>query len=188
MPKGIFPPLHEAGATLGKIKGHAQLDGIPIVAVGTASGVGVGIFMLACAMDSEESAAAEISERATLVERFMIELLFSRGPTLRAETRGFELLKGLTPYLVSSEARSTGLCDVSKWWVQFAGKFPSGLREVNYFVGPSAGALNKASIGFIAATCPTFCIFDGLAVGMVASDQPSQPNLIRDFNVIGLVK
>ena len=35
LPKGIFPPLHEAGATLGKIKGHAQLDGIPIVAVGS---------------------------------------------------------------------------------------------------------------------------------------------------------
>jgi hypothetical protein len=33
--------------------------------------------MLACAMDSEESAAAEISERATLVERFMIELLIT---------------------------------------------------------------------------------------------------------------
>jgi hypothetical protein len=32
----------------------------------------------------------------------------------RAETRRFELLKGLTPYLVSSEAHSTGLCDVSK--------------------------------------------------------------------------
>ena len=105
-----------------------------------------------------------------------------------AETRRFELLKGLTPYLVSSEAHSTGLCDVSKWWVQFTGKFPSGLREVNYFLSPSAGALNKASIGFIAATCPTFCTFDRLAVGMVASDQPSQPNLIRDFNVIGLVK
>jgi hypothetical protein len=30
-----------------------------------------------------------------------------------AETRRFELLKGLTPYLVSSEAHSTGLCDVS---------------------------------------------------------------------------
>lgn len=35
LPKGIFPPLHEAGAILGKIKGHAQLDGIPIVAVGS---------------------------------------------------------------------------------------------------------------------------------------------------------
>ena len=31
-----------------------------------------------------------------------------------AETRRFELLKGLTPYLVSSEAHSTGLCDVSE--------------------------------------------------------------------------
>ena len=41
--------------------------------------------------------------------------------TLRilAETKRFELLKGLTPYLVSSEAHSTGLCDVSKWWLQF---------------------------------------------------------------------
>ena len=32
-----------------------------------------------------------------------------------AETKRFELLKGFTPYLVSSEAHSTGLCDVSKW-------------------------------------------------------------------------
>jgi len=32
---------------------------------------------------------------------------------LSAETRRFELLKGFTPYLVSSEAHSTGLCDVS---------------------------------------------------------------------------
>ena len=30
-----------------------------------------------------------------------------------AETKRFELLKGFTPYLVSSEAHSTGLCDVS---------------------------------------------------------------------------
>jgi hypothetical protein len=35
----------------------------------------------------------------------------------RAETRRFELLKAFTPYLVSSEAHSTGLCDVSKWWL-----------------------------------------------------------------------
>ena len=33
----------------------------------------------------------------------------------RAETRRFELLKALTLYLVSSEAHSTGLCDVSKY-------------------------------------------------------------------------
>ncbi len=32
---------------------------------------------------------------------------------LSAETRGFEPPKGLTPYLISSEAHSTGLCDVS---------------------------------------------------------------------------
>jgi hypothetical protein len=38
-----------------------------------------------------------------------------------AETRRFELLKGLTPYLVSSEAHSTGLCDVSELQVQFTG-------------------------------------------------------------------
>jgi rhamnulokinase len=35
LPKGIFPPLHEAGASLGKIKGHSQLDGIKVVAVGS---------------------------------------------------------------------------------------------------------------------------------------------------------
>ncbi len=38
----------------------------------------------------------------------------SNGPVNLAETRRFELLKGLTPYLVSSEAHSTGLCDVSE--------------------------------------------------------------------------
>jgi hypothetical protein len=32
---------------------------------------------------------------------------------LSAETRGFEPPKDLTPYLISSEAHSTGLCDVS---------------------------------------------------------------------------
>ena len=40
------------------------------------------------------------------------------GSTLgktRAETKRFELLKVFTPYLVSSEAHSTGLCDVSKY-------------------------------------------------------------------------
>ena len=35
LPKGIFPALHEAGTTLSKIKGHGQLDGIPVVAVGS---------------------------------------------------------------------------------------------------------------------------------------------------------
>jgi len=35
LPKGIFPALHEAGITLSKIKGHGQLDGIPVVAVGS---------------------------------------------------------------------------------------------------------------------------------------------------------
>ena len=33
--------------------------------------------------------------------------------SLSAETRGFEPPKDLTPYLISSEAHSTGLCDVS---------------------------------------------------------------------------
>jgi hypothetical protein len=37
-----------------------------------------------------------------------------------AETRRFELLKGLTPYLVSSEAHSTGLCDVSEYELSLA--------------------------------------------------------------------
>ena len=37
-----------------------------------------------------------------------------------AETRRFELLKAFTPYLVSSEAHSTGLCDVSKYGVSLA--------------------------------------------------------------------
>ncbi len=32
---------------------------------------------------------------------------------LSAETKRFELLKAIKPYLVSSEAHSTGLCDVS---------------------------------------------------------------------------
>ncbi|MFM1786527.1 MAG: hypothetical protein RL228_477 [Actinomycetota bacterium] len=35
------------------------------------------------------------------------------GLYLFAETRGFEPPKGFTPYLISSEAHSTGLCDVS---------------------------------------------------------------------------
>ncbi|MEI6039023.1 MAG: rhamnulokinase family protein [Actinomycetes bacterium] len=35
LPRGIFPPLHEAGSVLGKITGHAQLDGIKVVAVGS---------------------------------------------------------------------------------------------------------------------------------------------------------
>ena len=41
----------------------------------------------------------------------------------RAETRRFELLKALTPYLVSSEAHSTGLCDVSKYRCEFTGSY-----------------------------------------------------------------
>ena len=41
-----------------------------------------------------------------------------------AETRRFELLKDLTPYLVSSEAHSTGLCDVS----ELQGKFTDFFR------------------------------------------------------------
>lgn len=35
LPDMIFPPLHEAGTRLGKIKGHGNLDGIPVVAVGS---------------------------------------------------------------------------------------------------------------------------------------------------------
>jgi rhamnulokinase len=35
LPIGIFPSLHEAGTRLGRIKGHGQLDGIPMVAVGS---------------------------------------------------------------------------------------------------------------------------------------------------------
>lgn len=34
LPKRIFPALHEAGAFLSKIKGHGELDGIQVVAVG----------------------------------------------------------------------------------------------------------------------------------------------------------
>ena len=44
-----------------------------------------------------------------------------RADSLRAETRRFELLKAFTPYLVSSEAHSTGLCDVSKYRCEFTG-------------------------------------------------------------------
>ena len=36
-----------------------------------------------------------------------------------AETRGFEPPKGLTPYLISSEAHSTGLCDVSNEFTDY---------------------------------------------------------------------
>ena len=35
LPSDIFPALHEAGSALGKIRGHGELDGIPIVAVGS---------------------------------------------------------------------------------------------------------------------------------------------------------
>jgi rhamnulokinase len=35
LPERIFPPLHEPGVTLGKIRGHGRLDGIPVVAVGS---------------------------------------------------------------------------------------------------------------------------------------------------------
>ena len=35
LPKRIFPELHEAGAFLKKIKGHGELDGILVVAVGS---------------------------------------------------------------------------------------------------------------------------------------------------------
>jgi rhamnulokinase len=35
LPKAIFPALHEAGAFLSKIKGHGELDGIQVVAVGS---------------------------------------------------------------------------------------------------------------------------------------------------------
>ena len=35
LPSNIFPTLHEAGSALGKIRGHGELDGIPIVAVGS---------------------------------------------------------------------------------------------------------------------------------------------------------
>ena len=35
LPKRIFPALHEAGAFLSKIKGHGELDGIQVVAVGS---------------------------------------------------------------------------------------------------------------------------------------------------------
>ena len=36
-----------------------------------------------------------------------------------AETERFELSKAFRPYLVSSEAHSTGLCDVSKYLAEF---------------------------------------------------------------------
>ena len=49
----------------------------------------------------------------------------SRTDRVRAETRRFELLKAFTPYLVSSEAHSTGLCDVSKYRLEFTGRYPT---------------------------------------------------------------
>jgi uncharacterized membrane protein len=44
----------------------------------------------------------------------IMEVVSAQRLTL-AETKRFELLKVIKPYLVSSEAHSTGLCDVSKW-------------------------------------------------------------------------
>ena len=52
-------------------------------------------------------------------DTFFIRRWQNRKPVFNlAETRRFELLKGLTPYLVSSEAHSTGLCDVSELQVK----------------------------------------------------------------------
>jgi hypothetical protein len=71
----------------------------------TASGVGVGIFMLACAMDSEENTTAEISERAILVEPFMIELLIT---LVRVRDYRIEAIS------VSDLGSSAGLSDIRR--------------------------------------------------------------------------
>ena len=79
--------------------------------------------MLACAAVKEVSDAAA-TERAIVVKRFTSVLLKLHGQRwlkTMAETKRFELLKGFTPYLVSSEAHSTGLCDVSELHAQFTG-------------------------------------------------------------------
>ena len=48
-----------------------------------------------------------------------------------AETKRFELLKGFTPYLVSSEAHSTGLCDVSELQVKFTVKNRESVTQIS---------------------------------------------------------
>lgn len=35
IPASLFPPLHKPGAVLGSIQGHGELDGIPVIAVGS---------------------------------------------------------------------------------------------------------------------------------------------------------
>ena len=47
----------------------------------------------------------------------------SRGFSFSAETRGFEPPNPFQGYLISSEAHSTGLCDVSKYLVSLADFF-----------------------------------------------------------------
>jgi hypothetical protein len=55
-----------------------------------------------------------------------------------AETRRFELLKAFTPYLVSSEAHSTGLCDVSKYGLSLASP------ELSFCLGLKASFASEA--------------------------------------------
>jgi len=62
-----------------------------------------------------------------------------------AETKRFELLKAFTPYLVSSEAHSTGLCDVSKYRCEFTGNnYPLSTFGIGVIIGNSSGALSQA--------------------------------------------
>ena len=35
LPKSVFPPLHQPGSVLGEVRGFSELDGIPVVAVGS---------------------------------------------------------------------------------------------------------------------------------------------------------
>ena len=55
----------------------------------------------------------------SIASGYLIALPLMNELFYMAETKRFELLKAIKPYLVSSEAHSTGLCDVSELRMKF---------------------------------------------------------------------
>ena len=138
LPKSVFPPLHQPGSVLGKVNGFNELDGIPVVAVGshdTASAV-AGIPL------SEDGCSAYISSGTWSLVGLELEGANTTPETFKSNITNelgvenrIRFIKNVAGLWMLEESirywRKAGLNLTAKELVEQAGKLKSGGVIVN---------------------------------------------------------
>ena len=138
LPKSVFPPLHQPGSVLGKVRGFSELDGISVVAVGshdTASAV-AGIPL------SEDGCSAYISSGTWSLVGLELKTANTTAETFKSNITNelgvenrIRFIKNVAGLWMLEESirywRKTGLNLTAKELVEQAGKLKSSGAIVN---------------------------------------------------------